>query len=236
MKTIGMLGGMGPEATADLYMEIVRIFQKRYGATLDKDYPPMLIYSMPLPDVVLEMEDEEKTLSALKLGCEKLEAAGVDFIGIACNTMEYFVPALRKEIRIPILSIAEETAKVADKYVCVGLLSTTVTSEKGTFDRAIQSLVKLDRVDQEKLTQIIVNILAGKKQAEDKEKLLEIVSKLKSRGAGAIIVGCTDLPLLLKQTDTETPLINTTEVLASAMVRETRQTNKKPQCEVINNG
>ncbi|MCK4589041.1 MAG: amino acid racemase [Nanoarchaeota archaeon] len=229
MKTIGILGGMGPEATADLYMEIVKIFQKKYGAKFDKDFPPFFIYSLPIPDVVEELENEQLLVPLLAKGVKKLESAGVDFISIACNTVQYYLPQMRQAVKIPILSIPDETARITKKrnYSKVGLLATDLTIKTRIFDEACQkSNIKLIKPNQEQqiiLTKVIMNALAGQKSEQDLEQLKTIIKAMKNQGAEAIILGCTDLPLIIQQKDSELKLLDTTKILAQAAVRESRQ-------------
>ena len=87
-KKIGILGGMGPEATADLYMKIVKYFQKNYGARYDKDFPEFFINSVPIPDVVESMENEKNVLFMLLSATKLLQKDGCDFIVIACNSVQ----------------------------------------------------------------------------------------------------------------------------------------------------
>src|SRR3989339_318028 len=94
-RKIGILGGMGPEATADLYLEIIRIFQQELGAKYDDEFPQIFINSLPLPDVVEQNFSEAQVIYLLKEGVKKLEQAGADFIVIACNTVHVFLCQMR---------------------------------------------------------------------------------------------------------------------------------------------
>ena len=114
-KKIGILGGMGPEATAELYLKIIKIFQDKFGAKYDSDYPEIMIYNLPLPDVVEKIDQSSKIKEMLVKGVQKLESWGVDFIAIPCNTVNFFLPEMRTAVSIPILSILEETAKEVNK-------------------------------------------------------------------------------------------------------------------------
>ena len=87
MKTIGIIGGMGPEATALFYKKIIRIFQNYYSAKYDSDYPKIIIYNVPIPDVVENCTQEEIIKSMLISASKKLESIGADYIVIPCNTV-----------------------------------------------------------------------------------------------------------------------------------------------------
>ncbi len=115
-KTIGILGGMGPGASANLYQTIISIAQKKYGAEQDYDFPPMVIYSLPLIGFdetgITEPESVKKQLVE---GVKKLEKAGCDFIIIACNTVHIYQKNMQKAINIPIVSMIEQAVKKAKK-------------------------------------------------------------------------------------------------------------------------
>lgn len=224
-KKIGILGGMGPEATAQTYQEIIRIFQERFGAKYDADFPEIIIVSKPIPDVVERVENEQQTVALLNEGITQLATAGAEFAIIACNTVQRFLPELRKAAQLPILGIAEEVAKQL-QFKTVGLLATEATMNARIFENALEpsgvTVVKPDKKEQTAITRIILNIMNGKKTDADKAMLLMIVDSLKLSGAEAIILGCTDLPLLITQDDVSVPLIDTTKINAEAAVNYCR--------------
>src|SRR3989344_2440720 len=226
-KTIGILGGMGPEATADLYMKIIRSFQVKFGAKYDSDFPPIVVYSLPLPDVVEEKGTEQKIIETLVFGVRKLQQAGANFIVIPCNTVHIWMKEMRESVQIPILSIAEEVCRFlkSKSYTKVGLLSTGLTNRKRVFDRECEEsnveLLKTTEAEQQKETQIIMAVLEGK--VPDKEELQLIFTRFSRQKAQAIILGCTDLPLIVTQDDSDIEIIDTTQVLAKAAVRECQQ-------------
>ena len=92
-KTIGILGGMGPEATAEFYKRIIGIFQKRFGCVNDRDFPEIFIYNLPLPEVVSFVDNRVK--ASLQKGIDKLTATGAEFLVCPCNTANTFFPFLR---------------------------------------------------------------------------------------------------------------------------------------------
>ena len=110
-KTIGILGGMGAGATVDLYMEIWKYYQTNFGAKYDNDFPPIIIYSVPIPDVVESVENEKLTLEMLQATAQTLEKGGVDFIVIACNTVQFLLDKIRQVVSIPVIGIAEVNAE-----------------------------------------------------------------------------------------------------------------------------
>jgi aspartate racemase len=219
---IGMLGGMGPESTAYTYMRMVRYCQQRYGAKLDSDFPPILVYSMPVPDVVESGSDDSEVLRLLEEGVCKLRDAGADFSFIACNTMQGFIPELRK--KADMLSMVEETVKEAERSGAKawGILATEVTIGKGYYQKAFSdaglSVLEPEKDEQEKVTAAIREILEGGKNGQAREKLLDVAAALKGRGAAGSILACTDLPIALSQADTDLRLIDTADVIARAAI------------------
>ncbi len=221
-KKIGILGGMGPEATIDLYRRIVQIFQREYDAIDDGDFPEMILYNLPLADVVRGITEEKTILDALITAAKMLEKSGADFIAIPCNTAMFFLPELRKAVSIPIVSIVEETAQELQKRGIrkVGILGTEVTLATGLYSEALGDIaVVLPEYSQRRtLTRIIINILAGVKSDDDRQRLLRIARELELQGAQKIILGCTELSLLVEGKT----MVNTTEILARSVVRMAR--------------
>lgn len=219
-KKIGILGGMGPEATAEFYLRIVRIFQKEYGAKYDDDFPEMVIINLPIPDVVENSNNEEEVRTMLVSGAKKLEVAGAEFIAIPCNTVTYYLKDMQKSVSIPIVSILEETANEIRKQelLKVGILGTELTVSKNIYGDVLsdKELIYPTLEEQKKTTNVIMNVLSGKKNPEDKNFLLKVVEGLKVRGAKKIVLGCTELPLLLYGEE----FFDTIEILAKAVVRE----------------
>ena len=168
------------------------------------------------------IEKPEKVLPVLIRGLKKLESIGVDFISIPCNTVQYFYDDLKRSSSIPVLNIVEETARKAksNNYQKVGLLATTTTVENKIYDKALNKFgIKIVfPEDQNEVTRVILNILAGKKLESDRAELKKIIEKMKGDGAEAVILGCTDLPALITQADVDIELIDSIGVLAEATV------------------
>ena len=210
MKSIGILGGMGPQATAELYMRIIRIFQDMYGAKYDDDFPEIFIYNLPLPDVVDNLQKEDLVKEMLVEGVKKLEKIGADFIAIPCNTVTKYLKEMEGSVSIPIINIVEETRKKIASFEKAGLLATKLTIRSNLYPRMIVPAEKV----QNRITGIIMNILAGKLLDEDKKYLEREIGNLLEKGAERVVLGCTELPLLVKTKDT----IDTIQVLAEAIV------------------
>lgn len=226
MKTVGIIGGVGPESTSNFYLKIIN----KYRAKDTLSYPPIVIYSLPVPyqleqDIVKFGKNENQILPLLTDGVQKLEKSGADFCVIPCNTIHIFINELRKSVSIPILSILEETVRYIKSLgiETVGLLGTTKTIETNLYRPELQKqgirLIIPESTDQERISEIIFNILNGKKTESDKTELLAIIQNLQNKDCKAVILGCTDIPLLIDQKDTSTLLLNTVEILADSSVK-----------------
>lgn len=221
-KTIGILGGMGPETTANFYKRIVEICQRDFEAKYDSDYPPIFIYSLPLPDIVEKEGSEEEVIAAVEDGLQKLEIAGCEVIVVPCNTVFAYIEQLQE-----ILNIVKLTAEfiVRRRLKRVGLLATRNTIKNRLYENALGGIEIINLPDawQAEIDEIILRILSGEKSPADKKALLDFARALSNKGAEAVILGCTDLPLLINQVDTGIPLIDTLQVLAEAAVKRGRR-------------
>jgi len=218
-KTIGILGGMGPEASAHLYLRIIQFFQKEYGAIYDCDFPEIIIVNLPIPDVVEHPREENKVREMLINAVIKLERFGADFIAIPCNTVTYYFPEMQNAVSIPIINIIKETTNEVLKSGIkkVGLLGTEMTIKSNIYSNVLKNIqiLTLNKTEQKETTKIILNILAGRKLDKDREKLTQFIQKLKDLGAEKVILGCTELPLAIKSNN---DVLDTLEILAKSTV------------------
>ena len=224
---VGILGGMGPEATADLYLRIVRILQAR-GAKYDFEFPQIIINSLPIPDLV-ESQKYQKEISKLLIdGVKQLENSGVTFIAVACNSVYSYFDEMQRAVSIPIINIMDETVKFArkQKYTKIGLLATKTTIKNRLFEESFNkcniNIINPTRNQQKTITKIILNILKGKKSVKDTLTLKSIIISLQNKGAEAVILGCTELPLILSTIDCDTNLIDTTEIIARKVIEKAK--------------
>ena len=221
-----MLGGLGPESTSKFFMMVVRKFHEHKDG-----HPPLIIFSLPIPfsvekDLVKESTNADAILPFLIEGAMLLEKAGADFIVIPCNTVHIFIDKIRQSVNIPVLSIIEETAKcVRNKNLSkVGLLATQKSIEsnlhKKVFDRFGIEIITQDREDCSDVTNAIFDILSGNANDKTRRLLLKTAEGLIKKGSEAIVLGCTDLMLVVKQEDVNIETMDTLDILADATVRE----------------
>jgi aspartate racemase len=231
-QVIGILGGMGPAATADFYTKLV----SRTRARRDQDHPRTVIWSDPtIPDRTQALlgHGEDPTPSMLH-GLRHLEDAGATLITVPCNTAHAFVPALQARTSVPILHMIEETVKLlSDRGIRVaGLLATTGTCRMGLYqgfakERGLEVLIP-NTAAQENVMDAILKIKGGNGSSDIGGSLVEAAARLKAQGAQAVIAGCTEIPLVLSQEMLPIPLIDPTGVLADAALRKAGYTLAAP--------
>ena len=226
-KTIGILGGMGPEATAYFFSLII----KHTAAAKDQEHVAVLIYSLPqIPERTAAILGRGPSpVPLLRKGVRTLARAGADFIVIPCITVHGFLPDIRRASPVPVLSLLEETlASVKKKNPSLkraGLLASTGTVRSGLFARTfakagVQIITPLAK-DQAKLMEAIFGkrgIKAGFVEGLPKRLVLGVARRLAKRGAEAIIAGCTEIPLVLRDEHIPVPLIEPMRIAAQASV------------------
>jgi aspartate racemase len=229
-KVIGILGGMGPEATVSLFRRIVEVT----GATRDQDHIRIIIDNNPkIPDrTPAILGGGESPVPLMVSTARNLERAGADFIIIPCVSAHQFIDSLREAISIPILSIVDaviaELEITSPALQVVGLLATTGTITGGHFQRGLEEVGYVVKVpvsaDQEKLVMEAIygdrGIKAGFLSAENRSKLMEASRRLMEMGAQGIIGGCTEVPLVLSQEDLSVPFFDSLLILARESVKE----------------
>ena len=226
IKTIGILGGMGPLATANLFNKIIKISQEKYHATQDTDFPPMFVYSLPLVGFdETGLTDPNLVKDQLVAGVKKLELAGSDFIIIACNSVHYFIEDMRKSISIPIISMIQETAKQAKllNYKRVGVICSESTSSLRVYEDELKNLsidtVKLESSEQKTVNAIILKVMAGQNGEKEKNELRNIIENMIKKEAEGIILGCTEIPLAITQLDTSIKVFDSNQVIAEVALK-----------------
>jgi len=219
-KKIGIFGGVSPESTVTYYEYITREYTKRYG---NQNYPEIIIYSVNLQEIIDWQYQERWDLIADKMikAFRALEKAGADFGLIAANTLHIVFDKVQREISIPLINIIEATAEAIKKeeIKTVGLLGTIFTMSKdfykaGLEARGISTLVP-DRKDQQFVNRVIYEeLIRGLVKPESKEGYVRVVKKLKENGAEGIVLGCTEIPLLINEKDCRVRLYDTTLIHA----------------------
>ncbi len=224
MKTIGLIGGMSWESTLTYYKMINERTKEVLGGLHSAK---ILLYSVDFAEIEEYQAKNEWDKSAKVLAdiAKKLENAGADFIVICTNTMHKIAPQIAEKIDIPILHIAEATAKVikAKDIKKVALLGTKYTMTQDFYkqkliDNGIEVLIPKEE-DIEIVNDIIYNELClGKIDSASREKYINIINTLKDLGAEGVILGCTEIGLLISQNDCTMPIFDTCKIHALEVV------------------
>jgi aspartate racemase len=227
-KIIGILGGMGPEATIDLFYKIIKFT----SAEKDQDHLRIIIDNNPkIPDRTAAILGKgEDPLLALQQTARNLEKAGADFIIIPCNTAHYFLPSIQESVKIPILNMIEETAEETQKRIPqiqkVGLLASIGVYETKIYHQRFKKfnieVISPEEKDKEEVMKAIYAVKAGDLSNEIKGNIIKIAQKLIDKEAEVIIAGCTEIPLILKEGDISVPIIDPTRILAKAAIQKAR--------------
>lgn len=229
-KVIGILGGMGPEATLDCFGKII----KNTPARTDQQHLRVIIDSNPgVPDrTAAIIDDGESPVPTMVAGCRALAKAGADFIIIPCVSAHFFLAEVQAQIDLPILSIFDAIAKTIQRdfpeIKTVGLMGTTGTIKGGLFQKHLAmasiSTIVPDSTIQSKIMGAIYDIKdvqPSRSRADITAELTAAAQSLiekKTEGALAIIAGCTEIPLALGQGNLPVPYFNSLTILARAAI------------------
>jgi aspartate racemase len=226
MKTIGLIGGMSWESSLEYYRIINEATQRKLGGLHSSK---CFLYSVDFAEIE-ELQRQNRWDDAaehmIKAG-QSLEKAGADFIVICTNTMHKLAEEIRSHVNIPLLHIADAAAKSIKtaKLKNIGLLGTRYTMEEDFYTRRLVdrhglNILIPEKADREKLNGIIFNELClGMIKPASREYYLNVIEKLAQAGAEGIILGCTEIELLVHPEDTPIPLFPTTRLHAMAAVK-----------------
>jgi aspartate racemase len=225
MKTIGLIGGMSWESSLEYYRIINETVKELLGGYHSAK---CIMYSFDfelVQSLQKKGEWDELTLQIID-AAQKLENAGVELIILCTNTVHKIAHKLQNNINIPLLHIADPTAKIIIEQEIrkVGLLGTKFTMEEEFYKSRLIEKYRLEvLVPEEEERQVVHNIIfeelvLGIINPSSKVKYKTIIQSLRSKGAEGIILGCTEIPLLIKQEDIDIPLFDTTAIHARAAV------------------
>ncbi|MGI9294879.1 MAG: aspartate/glutamate racemase family protein [Pseudomonadales bacterium] len=226
MKTIGMLGGMSWESTTSYYRSINEGVKEALGGLHSAK---ICMYSVDFDEIekLQHRGDWKATAEILSQAAKSVESGGANFLIICTNTMHKVAPHIEKEISIPLLHIADATAEslIADNIQRVGLLGTRFTMEQDFYKGGLTEKYGIDvlvpdEVDRELVHTVIYSELClGEINQASREEYLKVIRTFHQRGAEAVILGCTEIALLVRQQDTEVPLYDTTQIHAAQAVK-----------------
>jgi aspartate racemase len=210
--TIGVLGGMGPAATLDLFSKILALTP----ASCDEEHLNLQIDNNPVPGAKLE---------PLCARARRLEACGVDFIVMPCNAAHEYYPAVQASVRIPVVNMIREAARAVRNLQPavqkVAVLAWSETLCAGLYQDMLAEFGLQPIIPAAEQWQVLIDLINAVKSGDglaQKPAVVALGSQLVASGAEAIILGCTELPLILSQQDFSVPVIDATHVLAATAV------------------
>jgi aspartate racemase len=225
MRKIGLIGGISWVSTADYYKLINEGINERMGGL---NFSECLVYSFNYSDIKKnnDANDWESTFKMLFKACEFLKSGGAEAIVLCANTMHLIADRLEEAINLPIIHIATATALEIEKQEVkkVGLLGTKFTMELDFFKdklkaKGIEAIIPDSEEDKDFIhTTIFEELGKGLVTSETKKRYLKIANQLIEKGAGGIILGCTEIPLVIKAEDVSVPIFDTALIHSKAAV------------------
>lgn len=223
-SAIYILDGMGPQAGGYLYNMLINKATEQYGAKNNDDFPEIILHSIPVPDFISSDRKRSDALTMLKNRVTDGEKLNVSCFSIACNTAHILLKQLQEVSKLPFVSIVNEVVSsvTQSKFKIVGVIGTPSALRHEIYqtalkERGIESVIPT-KSQISILGKIIRNILRGDKNKDDQERLISIADSLKKKGAQAIILGCTELPLIFPF-GYPLPVYNSVEILAQSLLQ-----------------
>ena len=214
---IGVLGGIGPEATGEFYNKLIARLQEKGLIKSNKDFPQVIVNSIPAPELIYdEISDEE--LEDYIIGLKELDRFKVDFILMVCNTIHLYYGRLQKHIKTPILDLRRELKnKLLRKNMkSVLVMGTPNTIKQGLYKFEGIKTFEPDENEMKILTEAIFNFNKGLNKEIQIQKTRKICEKYLKKGAGTVILGCTEFAVMLDKENL--PKINTIDVLIESTI------------------
>jgi len=225
MKTIGIIGGMSWESSIEYYRIINLVTRKKLGGLHSGKSIMVSVDFAPIEEMQKNDQWEELT-DVMVNAAVQLVSGGADFIVIATNTMHKMYEAVQGAVNIPVLHIADATAfRVKERNIhAIGLLGTIFTMEMDFYKKRLIDTFNLDVIVPDKKDRMIINqiiyqeLVLGKIKQESRNEYIRVMKKLVEHGAEGIILGCTEISLLVGANDTSVPVFDTTKIHAETAV------------------
>ncbi len=224
MKTVGIIGGLGPETTAEFYLDVCFSCQKRRKTSR----PSIIIASVSLSykvekEAILKNVGVERLLPLLINEAKRLEKAGAEFIVMPCNSLHIYIKEIRAAVKIPVLDIVEETVNFLKekKIKKVGIVSTSITIEDRLYENAfLKNKIACESpngLQQAKIGKFILNLVNGRQNNKNRDELIQIIDDFENKNVDCVILACTDLQLLMPK-HPNLKIFDTMKILADATV------------------
>ncbi len=219
---IGVLGGIGPEATGEFYNRLIKTMQDRGLIKSNKDFPQIIINSIPAPELIYENITEKELLSYIQ-GLKELDIHKPDFIVMVCNTIHLYLDIFQEQINSPILDLKKEMKNylINNNISQVFIIGTPSTIKQGLYKLDEIKTYEPNEEEIKQLSDCIFNFNRGYKKQEQIQETKKICDKYLNQGAETIILGCTEFAVMLK--DESFPKVNTIDILADSAIKKIMQ-------------
>ena len=229
-KVVGIIGGLGPYATLDTFKKLL----DSTPVTVEQDHIHVIIDSnSKIPDrtAAVSAGQGDRVRDKLIETAKTLQAAGCDFLILPCNSAHYFYDDLARAVDIPVLNIIEEVVKhirgTHPDTKKIGVISSGLTNEAGLYDKYFKrggfTAVKPDKAGQDRVSKAIEAVKLNAQTAQTKEAVLGVIDGLVAQGAEGVVLGCTELQLLVGDADAEIPLYDSVDILVQAAIRRAKE-------------
>lgn len=226
MKKIGLVGGLGPASTVDYYFKLIEKYRCEFGID---EYPQIIIDSVNMHDVINSISNNklDDTAKILSESISNLKAAGAEVAAITANTPHIAWDNMKDLFEIPVISIVDETVKeiLMKGYKRVLVLGTVFTMKSNLYKDCLESKgitpIFPSDTDKEIIGDLIYpNLENGIIIPEDREKMIALAEKyIKIEKADALLLGCTEIPLVIKEGDASVPVLDTTQIHINAIYK-----------------
>lgn len=219
-KAIGIIGGMGPAASAHFYELLIAMAQKDFGVQANDAFPEIYLASVPVPDFIADEKQKPQALQMLVERIKLMDNLPISFYCLACNTGHILLADLKKNTQKPFVSLLDEVPKTIKKLgiTKVGLLASPITIKMGLYAKMGVELILPGDREVKLLGKIIKETVAGKNQEKNAILVQQIAKKLLDRGAQGILEGCTEIPLIFPKQHLIS-VFDTLEILAKAVLK-----------------
>jgi len=223
-QIIGVLGGMGPQASNELYRLLIEGARRKFGAQTNDGYPEILIDSVPVPDAFDDPQKMEAVAHMLENRVDRMTKYGATTITMACNTVSVYADRLQKRTSVPVISVIEEVVSEVLKYHKKVLLLASPTSlHIGLYQKPLRKSGIVCMVPEIKDYKILDSIICGVLKGTDRKilqkRLVRLTDKLLiDKNADAVILGCTELPLVFP-IDYRLPVYSSLSILAESLLK-----------------
>jgi aspartate racemase len=229
---IGVLGGMGPEASATFYLSLIKLFQTELKARHNFEYPEMMIHNIPSPDNVEAGVDDELKDYLLN-SVESLEKTGMQLLAIPCNSAHVHIEAVTAASKVTVMNILEETALAVSKAKVrrVLILGTESTLKQEIYPPHLErhkiEVVVPSPDHQEVITCAIMAVCEGTNDGTTKRQVLDVIESYPD--TEGVVLGCTEIPLIVNQQDMDVPCFDTLQILVRATFERCQAGGRSPQ-------